>query len=117
MPRRSPTSSPAGGRSTASERLPPHRRLPRDGQGGAHRLRAPFALTGMFLAAREVGARYALPPARTVFYIVLAMVGARTAAMGFNRLVDAEIDAKNPRTRGRAIPSGQVSGRWPASSS
>jgi 4-hydroxybenzoate polyprenyltransferase len=63
----------------------------------------------MFLAARELGARNALPPARTVFYIVLAMVGARTAAMGFNRLVDAEIDAKNPRTRGRAIPSGQVS--------
>jgi 4-hydroxybenzoate polyprenyltransferase len=69
----------------------------------------PFALTGMFLAARELGARNALPPARTVFYVVLAMVGARTAAMGFNRLVDAEIDAKNPRTRGRAIPSGQVS--------
>ena len=69
----------------------------------------PFALTGMFLAARELGARNALPPARTVFYIVLAMAGARTAAMGFNRLVDAEIDARNPRTRGRAIPSGQVS--------
>jgi 4-hydroxybenzoate polyprenyltransferase len=69
----------------------------------------PFALTGMFLAARELGARNALPPARTVFYIVLAMAGARTAAMGFNRLVDAEIDAKNPRTRGRAIPSGLVS--------
>ena len=69
----------------------------------------PFALTGMFLAARELGARNALPPGRTVFYIVLAMVGARSASMGFNRLVDAEIDAKNPRTRGRAIPSGQVS--------
>lgn len=69
----------------------------------------PFALTGMFLAARELGARNALPPARTVFYIVLAMVGARTAAMGFNRLVDAEIDARNPRTKGRAIPSGKVS--------
>jgi 4-hydroxybenzoate polyprenyltransferase len=69
----------------------------------------PFALTGMFLAAREVGARNALPPVRTVFYIVLAMAGARTAAMGFNRLVDAEIDARNPRTKGRAIPSGKVS--------
>ena len=69
----------------------------------------PFALTGMFLAARDLGARYALPPGRTVFYIVLAMVGARSAAMGFNRLVDAEVDAKNPRTRGRAIPAGQVS--------
>ena len=69
----------------------------------------PFALTGMFLAARELGLRNALPPARTVFYIVLAMVGARSAAMGFNRLVDASIDAKNPRTRDRAIPAGQVS--------
>ncbi len=69
----------------------------------------PFALTGMFLAARELGAQNALPPARTVFYILLAMLGARSASMGFNRLVDAEIDAKNPRTRGRAIPSGQVS--------
>ena len=69
----------------------------------------PFALTGMFLAAREIGARNALPPARTVFYIVLAMVGARSAAMGFNRLVDADIDAKNPRTRERAIPKGEVS--------
>jgi 4-hydroxybenzoate polyprenyltransferase len=69
----------------------------------------PFALTGMFLAARELGLRYALPPGRTVFYIVLAMVGARSAAMGFNRLVDAPIDARNPRTRDRAIPAGQVS--------
>ena len=69
----------------------------------------PFALTGMFLAARELGARNALPPARTVCYIVRAMAGARTAAMGFNRLVDAEIDARNPRTKGRAIPSGKVS--------
>jgi 4-hydroxybenzoate polyprenyltransferase len=69
----------------------------------------PFALVGMFLAAREVGAGNAVPPARTVFYIVLAMVGARSAAMGFNRLVDADIDAKNPRTRDRAIPAGQVS--------
>jgi 4-hydroxybenzoate polyprenyltransferase len=69
----------------------------------------PFALTGMALAAREMGARYALPSGRTVFYIVLAMVGARSAAMGFNRLVDAEVDARNPRTSGRAIPSGQVS--------
>jgi 4-hydroxybenzoate polyprenyltransferase len=69
----------------------------------------PFALTGMFLAARHAGARYALPSGKTVFYIVLAMVGARSAAMGFNRLVDADIDARNPRTSGRAIPAGQVS--------
>jgi len=63
----------------------------------------PFALMGAFLAAGG------LPPARTVFYIVLAMVGGRSAAMGFNRLVDAEIDALNPRTKGRAIPAGHVS--------
>ncbi len=69
----------------------------------------PFALVGMFLAARETGGGSALPPARTVFYILLAMFGARSAAMGFNRLADADIDARNPRTRGRAIPAGQVS--------
>ncbi len=70
----------------------------------AHTLFAlPFALIGAFLAAGG------LPSARTVFYVVLAMVGGRSAAMGFNRLVDAEIDAKNPRTRERAIPKGEVS--------
>ena len=63
----------------------------------------PFALMGAFLAARG------LPAGRTVFYIVLAMIGGRSAAMGFNRLVDAEIDARNPRTSGRAIPKGEVS--------
>ncbi|MBE0569472.1 MAG: UbiA family prenyltransferase, partial [Deltaproteobacteria bacterium] len=63
----------------------------------------------MFLAARETGAGNALPPARTAFYILLAMVGARSAAMGFNRLADAGIDARNPRTRDRAIPAGKVS--------
>ena len=63
----------------------------------------PFALMGAFLAERGV------PSLHTVFYIVLAMVGGRSAAMGFNRLVDADIDAKNPRTRERAIPKGEVS--------
>ncbi len=63
----------------------------------------PFALMGAFLAARGA------PSLHTVFYIVLAMVGGRSAAMGFNRLVDADIDAKNPRTRERAIPRGEVS--------
>lgn len=63
----------------------------------------PFALMGAFLAARGA------PSLPTVFYIVLAMVGGRSAAMGFNRLVDADIDAKNPRTRERAIPKGEVS--------
>jgi len=63
----------------------------------------PFALMGAFLAAGG------MPSGRTVFYIVLAMVGGRSAAMGFNRVVDAEIDARNPRTKDRAIPAGQVS--------
>lgn len=68
----------------------------------------PFAFVGMFLAARETNAGYALPPARTIFFILLAMVGARSAAMGFNRLADADIDARNPRTKDRAIPAGKV---------
>ena len=42
----------------------------------------------------------------TLLWIVVAMVGARSAAMAFNRLVDAEIDARNPRTQGRHIPAG-----------
>ena len=62
----------------------------------------PFALTGALLAARG------LPAWQQLFWIVLAMVGARTAAMGLNRLIDAEIDARNPRTAGRAIPAGLI---------
>lgn len=62
----------------------------------------PFALLGMVLAAEG------WPPARTVFWIVVAMVGARSAAMGFNRLVDRRIDAANPRTAARALPAGLV---------
>ena len=60
----------------------------------------PFALTGAVLAARG------FPAPHQVFWIIMAMVGARTAAMGLNRLIDAEIDARNPRTSGRAIPAG-----------
>ncbi|WP_367618911.1 UbiA-like polyprenyltransferase [Pelotalea chapellei] len=62
----------------------------------------PFALAGALLAARG------LPSPEKVFWIVAAMVGARTAAMGLNRLIDAEIDANNPRTSGRAIPAGLI---------
>ena len=60
----------------------------------------PFALTGAVLAAGG------LPSLTQAFWIMMAMVGARTAAMGLNRLIDAEIDARNPRTSGRAIPAG-----------
>lgn len=75
----------------------------------AHTLFAlPFALASMLVAARG------LPDWRVFGWITLAMVGARTAAMGFNRIVDREIDARNPRTRGRELPSGKVSlqGAW-----
>ena len=62
----------------------------------------PFALTGALLAARG------LPGGHQLLWICLAMVGARTAAMGLNRLIDADIDARNPRTTGRAIPAGLI---------
>jgi 4-hydroxybenzoate polyprenyltransferase len=68
----------------------------------------PFALTGALLAFRESG--FAVPDAwRIVGWIVVAMVGARSAAMAFNRLVDAEIDSHNPRTKSRHIPAGLLS--------
>jgi 4-hydroxybenzoate polyprenyltransferase len=63
----------------------------------------PFALLGAMLAAGG------WPPWRTVFWVVVAMVGARSFAMAFNRLADRRIDAENPRTASRAIPAGLVS--------
>ena len=62
----------------------------------------PFALTGMVLAARG------LPPVGVVFWIVVAMVAGRTAAMTFNRLVDRRLDAANPRTAHRALATGRL---------
>jgi len=68
----------------------------------------PFALTGALLAIRESGfVRAAWWPG--LVWIVVAMVGARSAAMAFNRLVDAGIDARNPRTRMRHLPAGLLS--------
>lgn len=68
----------------------------------------PFALTGALLAIRE--SAYAAPELGwKIFWIVVAMVGARSAAMGFNRLLDADIDARNPRTRSRHLPAGLLS--------
>lgn len=64
----------------------------------------PFALTGAALAAARYGIAF-----RQVAWIVVAMVSARNAAMGFNRLADQAIDAKNPRTAGRELPSGLLS--------
>jgi len=63
----------------------------------------PFALLGALLAARGV------PPVREILWITLAMVGARSTAMAFNRIADREYDARNPRTRMRAIPAGLLS--------
>jgi 4-hydroxybenzoate polyprenyltransferase len=64
----------------------------------------PFALASAILASAGSG----LAP-RTLFWIVVAMVGARSAAMGFNRLADQAIDARNPRTAGRELPRGLLS--------
>jgi 4-hydroxybenzoate polyprenyltransferase len=68
----------------------------------------PFALTGALLGFRESG--YQTPEIRVkLLWIVVAMVGARSAAMAFNRLVDSEIDGRNPRTKMRHLPSGLLS--------
>lgn len=63
----------------------------------------PFALLGAMLAASG------LPTLREVFWIAVAMVGARSTAMAFNRIVDRDYDARNPRTSSRAIPAGLLS--------
>lgn len=71
----------------------------------------PFALTGALLAWRLQG----FPregSAEKLLWIIVAMVTARSAAMAFNRLLDAEIDAVNPRTKGREIPAGKLTKRF-----
>ena len=68
----------------------------------------PFALTGALLAIRE-GGLDARAACIRIGWIVVAMVGARSAAMAFNRLIDAGIDARNPRTRMRHLPTGALS--------
>jgi 4-hydroxybenzoate polyprenyltransferase len=71
----------------------------------------PFALTGALLAFRQNG--FDAPGIwRQLLWIVVAMVAARSAAMAFNRLIDAQIDARNPRTSMRAIPAGMLSPRF-----
>jgi len=66
----------------------------------------PFALLGAVLAARGI------PSLWQLLWITVAMVGARSAAMAFNRIVDHKYDAANPRTRTRAIPAGLLSLRF-----
>lgn len=70
----------------------------------------PFALAAAVLAHKQHPITWG-----KVWWIVVAMVGARSAAMGFNRLVDRDIDAANPRTKNRHLPSGKLSvaeARW-----
>jgi 4-hydroxybenzoate polyprenyltransferase len=63
----------------------------------------PFAFLGAVLAARGI------PSGRQILWITFAMVGARSTAMAFNRVADREYDARNPRTKMRAIPAGALS--------
>ncbi|HXN49235.1 MAG TPA: UbiA-like polyprenyltransferase [Bryobacteraceae bacterium] len=68
----------------------------------------PFAGVGALLAVRDAG--YAVPHlAAKLAWIAVAMVAARSAAMSFNRLLDADVDARNPRTQSRHLPSGVLS--------
>ncbi|MFN2470857.1 MAG: UbiA-like polyprenyltransferase [Gaiellaceae bacterium] len=62
----------------------------------------PFAYVGSFLAIDAV------PSARDLLWVTVAMVGARSLAMGLNRLIDRAVDARNPRTAGRELPSGTL---------
>ncbi len=64
----------------------------------------PFALIGFFLAFERYSASWIL-----LLYIILCMIFARSAAMGFNRYLDWKIDARNPRTKNREIPKGKIS--------
>jgi len=66
----------------------------------------PFALVGALLAARAAGGSLTW---RQFLWIVVAMVGARSAAMTLNRIADVEYDRRNPRTANRALPTGQLS--------
>lgn len=68
----------------------------------------PFALTATFLAGRDIEGRHR-PFWGQLGLIVLCMVAARSVAMTFNRIVDAEIDARNPRTANRPLPAGRLS--------
>jgi 4-hydroxybenzoate polyprenyltransferase len=72
----------------------------------------PFALTGALLAARYAagaGTVAGLPSWRQILWIIIAMVGARSAAMTMNRIIDLRYDRENPRTRARALATGSLS--------
>ena len=67
----------------------------------------PFALMSLVTAAGD-----GWPMVRIWFWVIVAMVAARTAAMSFNRLVDHHLDAQNPRTANRSLPAGRLSRRF-----
>lgn len=67
----------------------------------------PFAYMGMVLAARSMG--QVLPTPAQLLWVTMAMVGARSFSMALNRLIDRDLDAKNPRTMDRALPKGLLS--------
>lgn len=70
-----------------------------------------FSHTLFALPFAVIGACYAaggLPAGEKILWILVAMVAARSAAMGFNRIADADVDARNPRTKDRAIPRGRI---------
>jgi len=69
----------------------------------------PFALIGALLAARYGSRQPGWPAPKQIFWIVVAMVGARSAAMTMNRIADVAYDHANPRTRDRALPTGALS--------
>jgi 4-hydroxybenzoate polyprenyltransferase len=69
----------------------------------------PYAYIGMILASYYTNGR--MPGWMTVFWITMAMMGARSAAMALNRLIDCSIDAKNPRTANRELPRGLISAK------
>ncbi len=75
----------------------------------------PFAFTGAILASAWGNGKavtflglVGFPPAEKFFWITVAMIGARSGAMGLNRIIDRKIDAANPRTAGRELPSGKI---------
>lgn len=72
----------------------------------------PFALTAALLAARHDPSPAPWPTLRQVLWILVAMVGARSAAMTMNRIVDLDYDRRNPRTAGRALVTGALSLRF-----
>lgn len=70
----------------------------------------PFALIGLFLAAKSVGQKF--PPAGIIVLWLVCMVAARSAAMAFNRIADYKFDLRNPRTAGRELPAGKLTPKF-----